>query len=43
MGFKEMGRRRDARLICNKYYDLIFMDILDKEFKEERISKYLEK
>jgi RimJ/RimL family protein N-acetyltransferase len=43
MGFKEIGRRRDARLICNKYYDLILMDILDNEFMESRISKYLER
>lgn len=43
MGFKEIGRRRDARLICNKYYDLILMDMLDNEFMESRISKYLER
>jgi RimJ/RimL family protein N-acetyltransferase len=32
IGFKEIGRRREARIINNKNYDAIYMDILREEF-----------
>lgn len=32
-GFKEMGRRREARLIGGKFYDEIYMDCLASDFK----------
>jgi len=36
VGFKEIGKRREAYLIKNKKYDEIFMDILREEFYERR-------
>lgn len=41
-GFKEIGRRRQARLIAGKYHDGILMDILAEEFKGNVISQYVE-
>lgn len=32
-GFKEIGRRRKSKIIGNKEYDEVFMDILAEEFK----------
>ena len=32
IGFKEIGRRRQARRIQGKSYDIIYMDILAEEF-----------
>ncbi len=37
-GFKEYGRRRKCRFINGKYYDVIEMDILSEEFKENCIK-----
>lgn len=37
-GFKEYGRRRKCRYINGKYYDIISMDILSEEFKEDYIK-----
>jgi len=34
VGFKEIGRRRNAYNINNKVYDEVYMDILKKEFNE---------
>jgi RimJ/RimL family protein N-acetyltransferase len=34
-GFKEIGRRRQARLIDGKYEDSVLMDFLRDEFKEK--------
>jgi hypothetical protein len=34
VGFKIIGKRREALKRRNKTYDIIFMDILDKEFYE---------
>jgi RimJ/RimL family protein N-acetyltransferase len=39
-GFKVIGRRRDARVIGGKPYDVIYMDILAEEFKNSVIKKY---
>lgn len=36
VGFKEIGRRREAYLMKNKRYDDIYMDILREEFYERR-------
>jgi RimJ/RimL family protein N-acetyltransferase len=33
VGFKEIGRRREARVIAGKRYDVLFMDILEDEFR----------
>ena len=38
VGFKEIGRRREAREIAGKKYDEVFMDILATEFTEGKIS-----
>lgn len=32
-GFKEIGRRREAKEICGKRHDVVYMDILREEFK----------
>jgi RimJ/RimL family protein N-acetyltransferase len=39
VGFKEIGRRREARIIGEKKYDAILMDILASEFHSTRIQK----
>ncbi len=40
-GFKEIGRRRGAKFVAGKRYDIIFMDILRDEFKGSSIGKLL--
>lgn len=34
VGFKTIGRRREARLIGGQAYDVVFMDMLESEFRE---------
>ena len=34
-GFKEIGRRREARIVAGEKYDVIQMDILASEFAGE--------
>ena len=43
LGFKEIGRRRECVLVAGTYYDEIYMDILDREFRENygRITRDL--
>lgn len=41
VGFKEIGRRRQARIVGNRKFDVIFMDILADEFSESIIDKYI--
>lgn len=41
VGFKEIGRRRQARIIGGKKYDAILMDILAEEFTSEYVSNFL--
>lgn len=41
-GFKEIGRRRQARLIGRQYYDCILMDILAEEFRGSLVQKFIE-
>lgn len=42
LGFKEIGRRRQARLIGGKPYDVILMDILAEEFKGDAVLKRID-
>jgi RimJ/RimL family protein N-acetyltransferase len=42
VGFKEIGRRREARIIGSKKYDAILMDILASEFTPTGIQAYPE-
>lgn len=41
VGFKEIGRRRQARIIAGKQYDVLFMDILATEFESVFVEKIL--
>lgn len=41
IGFKEIGCRRQARIISNKKYDIVFMDILAEEFTSIYVNKFL--
>lgn len=43
VGFKEIGRRRQARIIGDQKYDGILMDILAEEFTSPYIQQLLEK
>ena len=38
VGFKEIGRRRQARIIAGEKYDAVLMDILAEEFESEYIA-----
>ena len=38
VGFKEIGRRRQARIIGGEKYDAVLMDILAEEFESEYIA-----
>ena len=38
IGFKEFGKRRESYFLNGNYYDEIYMDILDKEFKGSYIK-----
>lgn len=42
VGFKEIGRRRQARIIGGRTYDAILMDILAGEFHGSLIDQYLD-
>ena len=37
VGFKEAGRLRDNYFLNGKYYDVVYMDILEDEFEGEYI------
>ncbi len=41
IGFREIGRRRQARLINGRKYDLLEMDLLAEEFTPRYIHKFL--
>ncbi|MBY8999611.1 MAG: GNAT family N-acetyltransferase [Candidatus Heimdallarchaeota archaeon] len=41
-GFKEIGRRRQARIIGDKKFDVVFMDILAEEFESSEVLKVLQ-
>lgn len=37
LGFKEIGRRRQARILGGKKYDIVLMDILSDEFTQRNV------
>ncbi|MFC2023928.1 GNAT family N-acetyltransferase [Chloroflexota bacterium] len=41
-GFKEIGRRRQARIIAGRSYDLVLLDILAEEFKSVYVQRFME-
>ncbi len=42
VGFKEFGRRREAYFLNGKYYDVVHMDMLSKDFEGSYIkNKYI--
>ena len=41
LGFKEIGRRRQARIVGPKTYDVILMDLLAEEFESPVVRKLL--
>lgn len=43
VGFKEIGRRRQARIVGGKKYDIVLMDILAEEFESVYVNKLIEK
>ncbi len=43
IGFKIFGKRRNARLIGGKRYDIVFMDILRDEFTSPYVINIIEK
>ncbi len=42
VGFKEVGRRREAKPLGNKKYDVILMDILSTEYESVYIKKIVQ-
>ncbi len=42
VGFKEIGRRREAKIIAGTMYDEVFMDILATEFESPFVKKFFE-
>jgi RimJ/RimL family protein N-acetyltransferase len=41
VGFKEIGRRRQARIIGGQKYDAILMDILAEEFTSKYVINFI--
>jgi RimJ/RimL family protein N-acetyltransferase len=37
-GFREIGRRREARYHAERYWDVIMMDVLVAEFESPRLK-----
>jgi len=42
VGFKEIGRRRQARIIGGAKYDMVLMDILAEDFKSTLVKRFIE-
>lgn len=42
VGFREIGRRRQARIVGDRRYDVVFMDILAEEFESVVVLGVLE-
>ena len=40
VGFKLIGRKREARIICGKKYDVIYMDILSQRIRIKVCKKF---
>jgi RimJ/RimL family protein N-acetyltransferase len=43
VGFKEIGRRRQGRIIGKQKYDVIFMDMLSEEYESVYVQLIIEK
>ncbi len=43
VGFKEIGRRRQARLLAGRRYDAVFMDILADEFESPYVGPLIDR
>jgi RimJ/RimL family protein N-acetyltransferase len=43
VGFKEIGRRRQARIIGDRKYDIVLMDILAEEFESVYVRQFVDK
>ncbi|MCK4649500.1 GNAT family N-acetyltransferase [bacterium] len=43
VGFKEIGRRREARIIGGKKFDIVLMDILAEEFESVYVNKIIKR
>lgn len=41
VGFKEYGRRREVRMIGGVWYDVVFMDMLEDEFKSIYVKNFM--
>jgi RimJ/RimL family protein N-acetyltransferase len=41
VGFQEIGRRRQARIIAGKRFDLVLMDMLAEEFESPYVDKFV--
>jgi RimJ/RimL family protein N-acetyltransferase len=41
-GSKEIGKRREARIVCGKKYDVVLMDVLATEFRSVYVQKLME-
>jgi len=41
-GFKEIGRRREARIIGEKVFDVILMDLLSSEFESPYVNRLID-
>jgi RimJ/RimL family protein N-acetyltransferase len=42
IGFKEMGRKREVKILGDRKFDEIIMDILSTEFKGDSLTKIIE-
>jgi RimJ/RimL family protein N-acetyltransferase len=42
VGFKEIGKRRQARIIAGTRYDIILMDMLAEAFRGTQITRFVE-
>lgn len=43
VGFKEIGRRRQARIIGDRKYDVVLMDILAEEFEPVHVGQFVDR
>ncbi len=41
LGFKEIGRQRQARIIAGRKFDVVLMDILAEEFQSPYVARFL--
>ena len=41
VGFKEIGRRRQARIVGGQKFDVIFMDLLAEEFEPVYVNRFI--